>query len=472
MSVGFVKSIAALLVGTGFALAQSPMSAVGTTTSRGLMTQPPVRTDISYPETSGQKTYNAPVDGEVTATPDGHLGAGAWCSEDEAPCRVYGSAELLFWRIRQPTLPSLTTIQPVGVVPVPVTITNNGEQIPPTSILVQFTLNNDPGFPSQTVDLGDHAGGRATLGWWLDAEQDLGFEISGFWLEKLTQQSLSTSANVTNQFVLDTGVQNQTFITTFGSPPELVNSTEVLLPAQGTSTVFVAFSSQLWGAEANLRCLACRVGSCTFGGLVGTRYLDFKENLRVANAVDVTEIPGEGTPVTAGVLPASFSSLDRIDTRNQIVAPQVGLNFDARCYGFFLEADGKLALGANFQDVDSAGVSTATTVSGGTRSTLGGLLTGPADQGSIHRTRVVFVPEVNVKVGYEFANWARVFIGYDALNMDHVVRPGNQVSFTEGLTQLQVANSTASIPLRQPIIRISDQNVWVQGINVGFELRY
>ena len=55
----------------------------------------------------------------------------------------------------------------------------------------------------------DHPGARVTVGTWFDDDRDFGLEVSGFWLEKRSQQFLSTTANVTNQFNLDTGVQQQ-----------------------------------------------------------------------------------------------------------------------------------------------------------------------------------------------------------------------------------------------------------------------
>jgi hypothetical protein len=150
----------------------------------------------------------------------------------------------------------------------------------------------------------------------------------------------------------------------------------------------------------------------------------------------------------------------------------VGVNVGAQCNGLFFDANFKAAIGPNFQEVNSRGAAISMTPAGGTRTTVGGLLTGPDDQGSVHRTRVSVVPEVNLKLGCELAKCARMYVGYDGLYMQHFVRPGQQVSFTNTQTNLQVANSSTTIGVRQPIIQVRDQDVWVQGLNFGMEFRY
>ena len=102
----------------------------------------------------------------------------------------------------------------------------------------------------------------------------------------------------------------------------------------------------------------------------------------------------------------------------------------------------------------------------------GGLFSGPSNQGVFERTRVSFIPEVNVKLGCEVGNSLRAWVGYDALYMQHVVRPGQQVSFTDIRTQLQVANTSTSFGVTQPVTILKDLDVWVQGLNFGVEVRY
>jgi hypothetical protein len=188
--------------------------------------------------------------------------------------------------------------------------------------------------------------------------------------------------------------------------------------------------------------------------------------------VVVADIPGSNQGAALGVLPISFNSVDALHAKNRIAAPQIGLDFEARGYGFFFDARGKVAVGADFQSLTAFGAMTSSTPSGGTLTSLGGLLSGPSDQGTINKTRVVVVPEINLRIGYDLCSWMRIFAGYDALYMQHVIRTAQSVTFTNTTTQLQVAESSTQIGVRQATINLRDLDVWVQGINFGLELHF
>src|SRR5262245_46124315 len=104
MSVGFVKSIAALLVGTGFAMAQSPAPAVGQSATSGSATSQQVttHTDVSYPQTSTQMGYTGTLPGETPhglAVPEGGFGGVHFDMAVAQQYRVYAAAEFLLWNI-------------------------------------------------------------------------------------------------------------------------------------------------------------------------------------------------------------------------------------------------------------------------------------------------------------------------------------------------------------------------------------
>src|SRR5262249_25445506 len=134
------------------------------------------------------------------------------------PYRFYADAEFLLWRIRNPNLPSLVSTAPVGVVSVNQQDTfvspNDAAQSDKThTFLIPVSIVNTPGVPeANSIDYGEHAGVRATIGFWLDPEMDCGLELSGFALKKKDQNFRVTTANVNDQTVLDTGLANRTFI--------------------------------------------------------------------------------------------------------------------------------------------------------------------------------------------------------------------------------------------------------------------
>src|SRR5437763_2647704 len=124
MSVGFVKSIAAMLVGTGFAMPQPPAPAGGQAPGRATIpaavssSQPG---DVSYPQTATQLGYAGPLPAETShglAVPDGGFGGVSFDPPGPHGYRVYADAEFLLWNVRNPNLPSLVSTVPVGVIPV------------------------------------------------------------------------------------------------------------------------------------------------------------------------------------------------------------------------------------------------------------------------------------------------------------------------------------------------------------------
>jgi hypothetical protein len=83
------------------------------------------------------------------------------------------------------------------------------------------------------------------------------------------------------------------------------------------------------------------------------------------------------------------------------------------------------------------------------------------------------VPEFNLNVGRQVTDSLRLFVGYTFLYMSNVVRPGDQIDTTVNTTQLPdyTGPGTLSGPAR-PAFTWRDTGMWVQGINVGAQLRF
>src|SRR5262249_9087683 len=140
-------------------------------------------------------------------------------------------------------------------------------------------------------------------------------------------------------------------------------------------------------------------------------------------SVALTAIPGIPDGSTTGFPQSvSFNSFDSFTTRNRYYAPQVGAEIDIEDCGFFFNARAKVAVGAMQQIADIFG---STTVVGSSNpgTFVGGLLSDPLNQGRRDRTRVAVVPELNLKLGFQFNNWLRSYVGYDYLYLQHVIRP-------------------------------------------------
>jgi len=414
------------------------------------------------------------------AHPDGWTPSpSCYCDEGDgrSAYQFYANAEFLLWNFRNDSLPRLATAVPVGLLQVPNqdTLAVAGGSIPfgPTqTFLVPVSLVSNPTV-NRDLDPGDQLGARLTVGYWLDSTDQIGVEASGLYIHPRVTNFIATTGNSVNQFTINTGVTTQVF-SLAGGVPVPVSSNTLAVARQTTALTVGDFRSQLLGGELNARCLGCSIGSVTFLGLTGVRYLEFREGLNVQNSIQFNTPPGFADP-TGLSFPTNlgFSTFDSLTTRNRYYAPQIGADAEFECGGVFFTARGKVAVGVMQQIVDVVGQTTPmgfTLPVGG--STSSGLLSSPIDQGRRDRTRVAVVPELNLKLGYQFNSAIRAYIGYDYLYLQHVIRPGILSDLSRSNTEVTVAGTTNTINVSQPVIRLRDQDVWVQGINLGVEFRY
>jgi hypothetical protein len=369
-------------------------------------------------------------------------------------------------------LPLLASSIPGGILQITTTNIVGGVAIPvvnfvPVSII---STTNFPG--AQSVDTGEHPGYRVTLGAWLDAEQRWGLEGGYYDLERRTSSFNVNNSNQLSQINIDTGLSSTILIAAPGGGAVQI-AQPVFFPRQALAQTRGSFATELWGAEVNALYKSCYFGPTLFTTLAGFRYNEFEEQVALGNNVTLfrpanipADLPGTNFPASI-----SFSTLDLIRTHNQFFGAQVGLEMDTQCAGFFFNGRIKCAFGGVRQEANVLG---ATVVTGTALpiNSSGGLLSGPGDPRQVSRTRFATLPELNLKVGYQFGPYVRCFLGYDALYMQHVARPGGQTDFAQLNTQINVAATTAQVNVFQPVIRLRDQDVWIQGFNAGVEFRY
>jgi hypothetical protein len=469
MRIGILRSLAALLAGAGVVTAQAPGSGNGA--------------ELAGQMTTGAAAPVAAAGPLPSYSPLAH--ADDWTSSGCSNCavaddcprpsyRTYASADFLLWRFRHDTLPSLATSVPVGLLQV-----TSQDQLavgggavpfgPAQTLLVPVSLVSNPTV-NRALEPGDQVGGRATIGAWLDSGERFGIEASGLYIHPQVTNFIATTGNAVNQFSVDTGIQTRVFAVP-GGPP--ISTTDLAVARQTTATTLGDFRSQLLGAELNARCLGCSIGPVTLTGLAGARYLEFREGLNVLNNVSLTAIPGIPDGTTTGFPPlVNFTSFDAITTRNRYYAPQVGAEIEIEDGCFFFSARAKVAAGYMQQIADIFGRSTVVGSANPITNFPGGLFSDPLNQGRRDRQRVSVVPEANIKIGFQFNNWLRSYVGYDYLYLQHVIRPDTIIGSSRISTQVTVNGTTQTINVTQPAIRFRDQDVWIQGLSAGVELRY
>jgi hypothetical protein len=458
MKSGFFGAVALLLAAASWAAAQSPA---------------PIAPPADAPGATTYPTFTGPCDTPAPA-PAGPAGGPVW----------YANADFLLWHIRGSNIPSGFSVAPVGLISTPVnnvivgpgggtTVVPSGEtRIRPVNITnsINFGTGN-------RADYGDSLGGRFALGFWCDPEMTWGLEATGFFLDRGVDHFSAVQGGTPNDFTLNLGRANRFLVsagtlTPSGSIPLVVPRASVTNETGNTST-------NLYDGELNIRCVGLRFGCVDFGGLLGFRYLSVLEHLNLSNNSSIFLPPGFSDPIGTSLSEnLAFNTLDNIRTLNTFYGGQIGMDIDARFGSFFINVRGKLGLGDMHQQAETSGITSVNNLDPAhpappSSVMPGGLLSSPADAGqSFSRDHIAFIPELNLKVGYQVCAWLRAYVGYDILDINSVARAG-------GVTTTNTINSTITIGgvtnvanIAQPTFRFQDQHILVQGFNFGVELTY
>src|SRR5262245_16739363 len=159
MKSGFLRAMALLLVGAGWAAAQAPTPTGAAPTGATPPAPPAV-----YPPPAAQ--LDGP--GCLPADPVGPGGH-----------QVYASADYLPWRIRKGNLPTTATVVPVGLLAVDTTglfqTSPGGPAVPGNVPVTGFTpvsiVSTASTADRGSLDTGEHSGGRFFAGVWADPDQ-------------------------------------------------------------------------------------------------------------------------------------------------------------------------------------------------------------------------------------------------------------------------------------------------------------
>jgi hypothetical protein len=400
-----------------------------------------------------------PADEPVHSTADGNCGADACTAGD--PCgevcpalsccksaeQFYLEGEFLLWFLRSQSVGApLVTTGPAG---------STGALGQPGVLPISGGDNrNDNPF----------AGLKLAGGYWFGPDRQFGLEGVGFFLPE------KSSSETYRSLLAPTPVIARPFTDALTGTPA---SVLVAAPGVATGAVSVDSDTRLGGAEANGLVALRRSGPLRWDGLVGFRYVDLAENLRVlqtSQLVGTTLAPFNGGLIQA---PAFVSVLDGVTTRNQFWGGQVGTRFE---YAFGrLTAGGfaKVALGSMHQVVDQIGRTGAGQPGGPATFAPGGVLVTSTNGGRSVEDRFAVVPEVGLRLGYAFSQRLSGFVGYDFLYLSSVVRPGDQFDGRVNPNSLPLS-ATFGQPggPALPAVLHDRTDFWAQGVNFGLAYRY
>jgi hypothetical protein len=399
---------------------------------------------------------------------------GCGCCDDCCSCcdcclprksSFYASAEYLLWTVKSAGMPSLVTVNTLGNFP--------AFNVPGTALA----------YGGDSVGTNLRSGGRFTVGVAAPYVSNTGLEVSYFFLaNRTTSASFSGtgapgSPSIGRPFV-ETGPflsVTPDFTPIAGNQSAQIVAGNSLFFTNTTGRVAVTTSNDLWGLEANVRHNVMNDCWCHLDVLWGFRYISLIEDLTIAedlNTIGTTNpnlLPGPVGFPAAGA--TRFQVADHFHTRNEFFGGQVGLDGEFRWRRFFLGVNAKLGVGTMHQVVVING-QTAITQNGVQSINSGGLLAQPSNIGRFGRDTFALVPEVGLKVGYNFTDRLRGYIGYDVLYMSSVVRPGDQVDTNVNSNFLPPRGPGLVPGPALPRFQFRTNDFWAQGVCFGITWSY
>jgi hypothetical protein len=342
---------------------------------------------------------------------------------------------------------------------------------------------------SGPLDYGMQSGMRITAGWYFGCSKDIALEGSYFFLGRGTSSFTANSS----QFP----VLARPFLNLNTQPVPTEDAEVVSYPSISTGSIRVDSSSQLSGAELNMRfrlgcdcccpcpaacdpcnacnpcCNACCPPTVRWDLLIGARYLRLHESLRITEDFTISSDPRVAALLNGAFAPGDHVIItDGFTTHNEFYGGQVGIAGEWKYGRWSVDWRGKLAVGTTHQTLDIDG--SQTIIRGGTALPPfnGGLLALSSNIGHYTRDRFSVAPEIGLDVGYQLTPAIRIFAGYNFLAWTHVLRPGEQID--RGLDVTLIPNGPPGTPtgLNRPAVPFRDSTYWAQGITAGLEFRW
>ncbi len=482
MSKGLLASIAVLLAGATAAFGQTPTAPA---TATGPVIASPVV--ASGPVAGSPILTTAPIEvpvmnGYPSGYPNGCMNGcapgGLMTTATVTDCPWYGRADdLVFWTKAMPnSTPMVTSVAPgtpTGGTPVPGAVGGAG-----TTVIMGGSDD----------DLGTRQGGRFTLGRYFDAQQTIAIEGSYFFLGSASDSQSAISLGGPSAPTLMIPFKDVTGTFTGGTPGQ-----SALLPALGQlfnvtgglhgpfiSHDNLYFKSEVQGADGYGVFNLTKSGRLRVDALFGFRWLNLGEQEDFSTTNETVNSAPEHIV---------FNAADTFETSNNFYGGLVGLRTEYApddgsggwrggfCYrGAFL-----FALGDTVERININGESQTNLGNPPAASNInyaGGVFAQPTNMGAHDADHFAFVPEGDFAVGYAFASWGRVMLGYDVIYISDVARPGDQIDpgvnvYRSGVVQgaSPPIAAPATDPSR-PAYTAAQSTFWAQGLTIGVELHF
>jgi hypothetical protein len=222
----------------------------------------------------------------------------------------------------------------------------------------------------------------------------------------------------------------------------------------------VTATTELWGAEAlglyNL--YSCDWVRVALQG--GFQYLSLDEGLSLDQVFYDT----------AGV--GALAVRDQVYASNHFYGAVAGaqVGFGSGPLGF--DVTGKVAVGPSQQKYSILGTTTATGTAFGlpAGTAPSGLFALPSNSGTFSRNNFLVVPQFQARFTLDVFHNVRLFVAYDYLHMNNVLRAGMQIDRNINPTQNTIFGPPTGLAAPLPVFNRTD--FWAQGFAAGVQIQY
>jgi hypothetical protein len=353
----------------------------------------------------------------------------------------WAQIEYLHWWSRRVNTPALVTTGGTGV------LGANG-----TNILIG----------EDTLGPWEFSGIRGTVGWWRDPERLTAIELTGIWLGQKSREYSAVSDATGNPLLAQPFLDPNEAAYIIAAPGEVAGRVDV--------SDIVNFHS----IELNLVRNLIRYECWSLDTVLGLRYMYLNDTLTMNQ--NFTVLPGgagnfpfNGVGQPAG---ANFLINDTFNITNRFYGGQIGLRANRAWCRWDIGATLKLGFGAVQHAANIDGSSTLN-VNGTTTTVTGGTFASPSNIGRHTSTDFGVVPEINLTLGYQITQNLRMMVGYNFLYWSRIQRPGilidRQIDGTQVPTSPLFGTGTDAI---RPAYFGQRTDIWLQGVNLGLELRF
>ncbi|MCM2372944.1 BBP7 family outer membrane beta-barrel protein [Aporhodopirellula aestuarii] len=346
------------------------------------------------------------------------------------PCRWFASFELLLLFREGDLIPSLITTSPEG------TLGGVAGELPGAT-----TLFGGENFFNELT-----AGGRLTLGTWLDNQQCRSLVFRGW---TATESSDSFAARE----AIDSGGILAVPTTTNGAADAILiafpDSTENF---GRFGSVSASASSNVFGGDVSVRQFWTGGLGTTFDVFYGYQYMRLQEDLQLSTSSTKTQDP---FPDAIGT---NLTTSDSFDTLNEFHGGQLGIagRYREGCWSF--DWLGKVGFGQVRRKAELRGQSVITTDIPPASVSDSGLLISDANSGTYSDNTFGWAPEFDMSIGWHKYPRYDVTFGYNIIAMTDAIR----------LSGVMDPDNTVDTPRSTPV----DETFVLQGIHFGIRHVY